>query len=171
MHLRADFVNHSCTKGKFIQVNKCLKHCNKWENIYVYIYIYIYIRFVFLNIWFHLFVTVFPTHDKALLGTTYIYWDTWTWLCVKWLGPSSEKAPSNMHKMCRFWSPCACVIYQLDICRVERKSAIEHLAPDFDHPAHAQSISRTFALLSHSLKYPMSLLAVSDDPEQICRLV
>ena len=69
-HLRAAFVNHSCTKGKFIQANKCLKHC------YIYIYIYIYIYTICVSKYMVPFVTVFPTHDKALLGTTYIYLDT-----------------------------------------------------------------------------------------------
>ena len=39
-----------------------------------------------------------------------------------------------------------------------------------DHPAHAQSIIRAFALHSYILKYPMILLADSEGPDQTARM-
>ena len=41
---------------------------------------------------------------------------------------------------------------------------------DSDHPAHAQSISRAFALQSHILKYPVILLADSEGLDQTARM-
>ena len=60
--------------------------------------------------------------------------------------------------------------------RVERKKGFPTWAKfaDSDHPVHAKSIIRVFALHSYILQYPMILLVDGEGPDQsarVCKLL